>query len=182
MKKTRFIVLIVILVLSEVSCQKPRPSLQLPPPTSINEAISQLYITLNALHAGQYQRAYQLYQQNRRCRFELLGRTFERTELRNASTRALPTRSHVERNHGEHTPDTKCACSSRRHARAPKLATIGGNQRPRRPPPQQQFHPWRRVEGAAGGERACGRPHSALFQLLQRVAKTFICKLIFKLC
>ena len=43
---------------------------------SINEYIIALYKTINALHSGNYQLAYQLFRQNRRCKFENIRQQF----------------------------------------------------------------------------------------------------------
>ncbi len=43
---------------------------------SVNDYILRLYKTLNALHAGQYQIAYELYLANRKCRFEMIREQF----------------------------------------------------------------------------------------------------------
>ncbi|MEM1323600.1 MAG: hypothetical protein AAGG75_25285 [Bacteroidota bacterium] len=40
------------------------------PPRSSNDYLLQFYLTLNALHAGEYEPAYQLYRKNRKCPFE----------------------------------------------------------------------------------------------------------------
>ena len=45
-------------------------------PKTVNERVLSLYKTINALHAGQYQIAYQLYRQNRNCRFEDIRQQF----------------------------------------------------------------------------------------------------------
>lgn len=43
---------------------------------SINQYILQLHKALNALHAGEYQYAYELYLKNRKCRFEVVREQF----------------------------------------------------------------------------------------------------------
>ncbi len=45
-------------------------------PKSINDYISRYYQTLNALHAGDYPLAYQLYRKNRRCKYEMVREQF----------------------------------------------------------------------------------------------------------
>jgi len=49
---------------------------QFTPPKSINDYLLRYYKTLNALHADDYQLAYELYQQNKKCRFELIKQQF----------------------------------------------------------------------------------------------------------
>ena len=46
------------------------------PRKSFNDYLLRLYKTINALHAGEYQFAYDLYQQNKRCRFEPIREQF----------------------------------------------------------------------------------------------------------
>ena len=43
---------------------------------SINKALVQLHKALNALHAGEYQKAYDLYRENRKCSFETIREQF----------------------------------------------------------------------------------------------------------
>ncbi|MEM9921627.1 MAG: hypothetical protein AAF990_26225 [Bacteroidota bacterium] len=49
---------------------------QYAPAKSLNDYILRLYTTLNALHSGQYQLAYDLYRKNRKCRFENIREQF----------------------------------------------------------------------------------------------------------
>ena len=46
------------------------------PRKSINDYLVRFYRTLNALRSGEYQTAYDLYKQNRRCRFEIVREQF----------------------------------------------------------------------------------------------------------
>ena len=46
------------------------------PRKSVNDYLLRLYRTINALHAGYYQTAYDLYKQNKKCRFEMIREQF----------------------------------------------------------------------------------------------------------
>ena len=46
------------------------------PPRSFNDYLLRLYQTINALHSGNYQLAYNLYRRSRKCRFESIRQQF----------------------------------------------------------------------------------------------------------
>lgn len=46
------------------------------PAKSVNQYLSQLYRTINALHSGNYQMAYDLYRQNKNCKFKEIRQQF----------------------------------------------------------------------------------------------------------